>query len=315
MDHIIIKGIYLMQSNYDLLKVKLENDTERGLLDTYKNYYIDDINNIVTRKQYPLIQPYEIYDDSQDEFYKTEREVPNFWIIKTRLLRWTFTELKTSALFASIQSLIITSWVIHIEGYEWRDKKNIILFQAFHKASMYIWSSYWDSKIAFALSWRGWIFKPINENNILNLRKSIDAVYLDDNKLYVFNRGKYDIIFSFREELRKNIWTIFTDCFLSKTDIFDFTPDDMPVLIESIKDSSIICKKIYMVYSKQVLDHFVMADFHQHLANEWIPSMVNSTWKITLQKAWLELLLDALNHNLFTSWNGQKFKSKAKVTR
>ncbi len=316
MDNIIIKGLYLLKDNNDLLKIKLENSLENSLLMTFEKYFLENANNIKSLKEYPTILAYNIDDITQKSFYKTESEVPYFWEIKTKLLRWTFQEIDSTAKIEDIQWLKIVSWVLHIEWFEGHDKKDIILFQSFYKANMYIAKSFWESKISMVFTSRWSIFTGLNDSEILNLRKDMDVISLDNGIVYVLNAKRYDTIFNFPAELRKHIWKIFKDTFLSNPTIFEHNVSDMPALISIIEESYPISKKVYSVYRKGIMTGFNMKKFLKHLRSEGIIWVINSTTgKIIVQQAWFELLLDALNQSLYTSWNGQKYLAKAKTER
>lgn len=316
MDNIIFKWLYLLKSNNELLKIKLENSLENNLLTVFEEYFINSNSWVKTLKDYSLLLLHNLDDDTQKKFYKLQSDVPFFWEIKTNIINWTFNQLNTISNFEDIKDTIITSWVIHIEWYQWNDKKDVILFQSFNKASMYVAKSFWDSKISMWFTWRNWIFKNLNEQKILNLKKIIDVVHLDDWKVYVLDSKKYDIIFNFPAELKKHIWTIFRDNFLSLTSIFEFDNTQMTDLIQSIQENYYIAKKVYIIHKRWILNWLNLITLKNHLNNEWIMWLINSnTWKIIIQKAWFDNLLDALNHNLYTSWNWDKFKAKAKTKR
>lgn len=53
MDNIIIKGLYLLKDNNDLLKIKLENSLENSLLMTFEKYFLENANNIKSLKRIP----------------------------------------------------------------------------------------------------------------------------------------------------------------------------------------------------------------------------------------------------------------------
>lgn len=314
MENILFKWLYLLKTNNELLKVKVENALENDFISIFENYFLDTEGWVKTLKDYSEFEKEDIEDHTQKKCYKLKDKVPYFNQIKSSLLTGNFEWVNNVSNFDGIKDMDITSWVLHIEWYEWTDIKNIFLFQSFFKTNMYISESFFKSKVSMAFTgWTRWIFKQVSDQKVLNLRKTMDVVYIDDGKVYIYNKKRYDIIFNFQEELKTYVPQMVENIFTNNDSIFSFENVDIDDLILKIKENYQVAKKIYILFRNEVMEGFNLADFKSYVSEEWI-MWVNycSLWKIEVEQAWFDILLDAINGNFFTDYRWEKYLSKSR---
>lgn len=317
MDSIILKWLYLVKGNHDLLWIKLNNTLESKFLIAFEKYFLDTEQWVKSLKDYSWYVVEDAEDDKQKNYYKNSSNVPWFWEIKTNIINWSFTQISSSSGFKDIDIADITSWLIHIEGMEWSNKKDILLFQSFNKPTMYVWESFWSSKFSFALYDQSRVFKELESDKILNLKKTIDVVHIfDDDKVYINSKYKYNIIFNFYEEFKKAIPIIFKRDFQDNTSIFSCDSTAMPELILSIQENQTILRKVYITVHNKLLDWFDLVVFKSHIDSQWLSAIeFDSDDKIVLKKPGFNDLIDAININFFTGWDWENYVSRQKRKR
>lgn len=314
MENLQVVWVYLLKDNHSLLKLKLDVNSKHSILTTFQGDFLDMGSWIHTLKQFNL-PAFIADDDLQNEYYISQDEVPYFWEIKTNILSWISMDIDITR-FDDISNMSLSAWVIHVQGEEWNDLKDIFLFQSFHKSTMYFGESHLDSLISFTFTSRGSIFKNLDKQKILNLRKKSDVIFLWDTNLYIFNRKRYNIIFNFEESLRRAIPSLYDAIFVQQKLFFITDALRDPNIITLIQGNTRVSKKIYNLQKSWLFSYFDLISFTKHVNDEgilWIE--FDSSWKVIVKQEWLEILIDALNSNFFTDYNWNKFQVKAKNKR
>lgn len=148
----VVSGLFLLQADNNLLEVKVDNTSKKTLLSVFEKYFMADgeVPN------YAKLYEYDIDDDTQRSFYKTEGEIPNFGEIKTNIVFRKQGTIKVVSLnsFGEIRGLSIKAWILHVQNRDdaTATEKHILLFQSFHKANMYVSQSFWDTKLSLLLT-------------------------------------------------------------------------------------------------------------------------------------------------------------------
>lgn len=315
MESTVLKWIYLLKANYDLLKLKTDKSVSLWVLSDYESYFLDKSGWVNTLKEHIWFKSEDPENNTQKKYYKKAWDVPWLWIIRTNIKNNNFSLIDSDIKFNDISQTSISWWIIHIEWLQWRDRKDILLFQSFNKAHMYVWKNFWKSKFSLRFQDGQNVFSKQDESNVFNLQKSIDAVFVDDEKLYVYSKIKYNIIFNFYEEFKIALPAIFKRDFQSKTSIFEYNSAEIPELIESIQENTMMLRKIYITIYNKRLDNFNIKKFEKHLSSQWLSTIQMNNGKIVLRKAGFWDLLDAINSNFYTGWDGVNYVSKEKRKR
>ncbi len=317
MENAIIKAVYLVKANHKLLEIKINTTLKDLLWESFEKYYIDNDNWNKALKDFSIFSKEDAENDNQKDYYKSRSDIPGFWEIKTNILNWNATIINTNSSFDEIQSSNITSWAIHIEVLEGIKKRDVIGMQSFDKRTMYVWSSFLESKLSLAFTNWERVFKKLQSDKILNLKKHIDVIHFcDEDKVFIFNKPKYNIIFNFYEEFKKALPGVFTLTFENNLDIFSYEEKEIPELILSIQENSNILRKVYITIHTKRLENFDLEKFRSHISEQGIWAIwFDTSWKIVLKKAGFSELIDAINSNYFSWWDNVNYVAKQKRKR
>jgi len=308
MEH-ILKWVYLLENNWNLLKVKIDNNIENDIKESFNTYYLLWEN----LKNYTLVD-YNLDDDTQNECKVDLNNIPLFWEIKTKILNHTENiQVINSNILSEIENKIINSWIFQFLYMDdnW-NRKNILLFQSFYKPNMYITPTKFTKVIGLLYSWTNNSFWRKNyTDEVLNINKNIDVIYLDWEEIYILDRKKYINIFNHYEFIKNEAKKIFINKIVTNN-LFEIEDSDEFTI--KIWSNYQVAKKIYIINKSWILDWLDLINFWTHISSyNWLSNIevINNKIKITTDnfKAILEVLNEEYQKCELT-WN--KFKVNAK---
>ncbi len=309
--------------DFQLKKIKVDNELEKSIKDTFlKPYLCLNKNNIVVDEETFVkdFDEYNLDDDTQKNFYEEKANVIKFPEIDSKIKKDKIKEIEK---IDDLDNFTVRSWIIHYK----KNEKNIYLLQSFYKPQMYVNKTKLSKYIPlfFNKSWN--IFSSIDNKEYLNLKKTIDVIYLWWKYVFCLNRNKYKSIFDYREYIKDEATKFFTDNFISdENNIFNIDNED--IISEMIANNYSIAKKVKLIsenkdsnndsmikkFDEKMLDNlkksYSEAEYNKYFG--WLLEL-DKNKKINLNKSNFEKILDILNRDyLRCNYTWEDFKSKAK---